>query len=118
MKVSLQQIINELELSEALPGVGKDRTVSGAYCSDLLSDVMAHAQPGDVWLTLQTHQNIVAVAVMAELAAIILTRGMRPDPDTLEKASREGVPLLTTQLPAFEAAGRLYCMFRRERGEC
>lgn len=115
--MKLNRIIRELEFTEVMPGLGAEREVSGAYCSDLLSDVMAHAQPGDLWITVQVHQNVVAVAVMAELAGIVLVGGMRPDPEALEKASRERIPLLTTMLPAFEIAGRLHHLLRQERGE-
>ncbi|MDQ7794354.1 MAG: DRTGG domain-containing protein [bacterium] len=114
----LEQVIKGLALAEVCPGTGVEREVSGAYCSDMLSDVMAHAQPGDVWITVQTHQNCVAVAMMAELTGVVLTRGMRPDPEMAEKASREGVALLTTGLTSFEVAGRLFCLLRQERGEC
>lgn len=115
--MKLERIIRELELTEAVPGVGTERAVTGAYCSDLLSDVMAHAQPGDLWITVQVHQNIVAVAVMAELAGIVLVGGMRPDAEALAKAAREKVVLLTTPLAAFEVAGRLHHLLRQERGQ-
>ena len=87
---------------------GLDRMVEGGYCGDLLSDVMANAQQGGVWLTVQAHQNIVAVAVLRELAAIILVNGSKPDPKTIEKGEQEGIPILLTNQGAFEAAGRLY----------
>jgi predicted transcriptional regulator len=94
---------------EPLTGeVGLDRQVTGGYASDLLSDVMAHGEAGDLWVTLQTHRNIIAVATLKELAAVVLVNGRTPDPDTLEAAHREKLPLLRTALPAFELAGRLY----------
>ena len=61
-----------------------DRQIQGGYCGDLLSDVMANAPHGCIWLTVQTHQNIVAVAVLHEMAAIILTGGQEPDQETIE----------------------------------
>ncbi|MFZ5639887.1 MAG: DRTGG domain-containing protein [Bacillota bacterium] len=97
--------------AEAKSGSEKlDNAVTGAYCSDLLSDVMANAKKGDLWITLQTHQNIVAVASLAELAGIVITRGAQPDPDTIAKAEKENIPVLTSPLPSFEAAGKLYCL--------
>lgn len=74
---------------------------------DLLSDVMAHSASGNVWVTIQTHPNIVAVASLKEMAAIILAGGREPDPETLKKAEEEGIPLLTSLLPAFELVRRL-----------
>ena len=85
-----------------------DREVSGGYASDLMSDVIAHAREGEIWLTLQTHLNIVAVALTKDLAAVALTGGREPDPDTLGRAREEGIPILSSPLNAFELAGRLY----------
>ncbi|MBN2539562.1 MAG: serine kinase [Deltaproteobacteria bacterium] len=85
-----------------------DREVSGGYMGDLLSDVMANSKKDDVWITCQSHQNVVAVSVLKEHAGIILVLGKEPDTDTIERASQEGIPLLVTDLPGFEIAGRLY----------
>ena len=83
-----------------------DRPIQGGYCGDLLSNVMANAPNGCIWLTVQTHQNIVAVAVLHEMAAIVLTGGQEPDQETIEKAEEEGIPILTWPESAFELAGR------------
>jgi hypothetical protein len=85
-----------------------DREVSGGYTGDLLSDVMANSKKDDVWITCQSHQNIVAVSVLKEHAGIILVLGKEPDTDTIERASKEGIPLLVTDLPGFEIAGKIY----------
>jgi predicted transcriptional regulator len=85
-------------------------SAGGGYASDLLSDVMAHAAPMDLWVTLQTHQNIVAVAVVKELVGIVVVNGREPDEDTIAKAEEEGIPLMTTHLSTFEVVGRLYRM--------
>jgi predicted transcriptional regulator len=82
--------------------------VTSGYACDLLSCVMAKAQEGTVWVTLQTHSNIVAVASLLNLAGIIVTEGMTLDAATVEKANEEGVPILTTGLTAFTVAGRLF----------
>ena len=80
------------------------------YVSDLLSDVMANAKAGDLWVTLQTHQNIVAVASLKEIAGIIIIGGREPEKTTLAKAEEENIPIFLTNLPAFEVVGRLYQM--------
>jgi len=82
--------------------------VTGGYVSDLLSYVMARAKEGNLWVTVQSHPNIVAVASLVNLAGIIITEGGRPDAGTVEKAEQEGVPILTTQLTSYEVAGRLW----------
>jgi hypothetical protein len=75
-----------------------------------LSDVIANSKAGYLWVTIQTHRNIVAVATLKELAAIVLVNGRTPDPETLEKAQEEKVVLLGSRLQAFELVGRLYQM--------
>lgn len=80
----------------------------GGYASDLLSDVMAHARAGDLWVTLQTHVNVVAVADLKGLAAVVIVNGREPDEDTRARAAEQRVPIVVTPLPAFEAVGRLY----------
>jgi predicted transcriptional regulator len=85
-----------------------ERPIQGGYCGDLLSNVMANAPHGCIWLTVQTHQNIVAVAVLHEMAAIILTGGQEPDQETIDKAEEEGIPILMWPETAFELAGQAY----------
>ena len=82
--------------------------VTGGYASDLLSDVIAHSRKGNLWITIQTPPNIVALATMKELAGIILTGGREPDPETLQKAEEEGIPILVSPVLTFELVGRLY----------
>jgi hypothetical protein len=85
-----------------------DREVCGGYAGDLLSDVMANARKGDIWVTRQAHPNIVAVAVLRMVAAVIIVNNRKPEEETVNKAVKEKLPLLTTELPAFEVVGRLY----------
>ena len=82
--------------------------VSGAYVSDLLSDVMGNAKEGQLWITLQTHQNIIAVASLKDLSGIILVKGALPDHDTMEKSKAEGIPVLSTALDTFTITGMLF----------
>ncbi len=84
------------------------REVHGGYASDLLSDVMGNAREGDLWITLQKHVNIVAVAQLKGIAAIVLVDGRRPDADTAERAAAEHIPIVSTDFEAFEAAGVLH----------
>lgn len=85
-----------------------DAEVTGGYASDLLSCVMARAQSGNVWVTVQAHMNVVAVASLLNLSAIIVTEGVSPEPATLEKANEKGVPILATPLTTFTVVGRLF----------
>ncbi|MGQ9575009.1 MAG: DRTGG domain-containing protein [Thermoguttaceae bacterium] len=104
----LADLVDTLRLDPRSGRQNLAREVTGGYASDLLSDVIAHARQGDVWITLQIHQNIVAVAAMKELAGIILVGGREPEPETVEKAETEKIPIMVSTLPAFEIIGRLY----------
>ncbi|MGQ9652945.1 MAG: DRTGG domain-containing protein [Thermodesulfobacteriota bacterium] len=108
--MKLKEIVAALGL-EVRSGSGLlEKEVKGGYASDLLSDVMAHTKPGDLWITLQVHLNIVAVATLNDLAGIILVNGREPEEATLRKATEEGVVLMVSALSTFEVAGRLYEM--------
>ena len=87
-----------------------ERDVQGGYASDLLSDVMANSIEGDIWVTMQKHVNIVAVAQLNGLAAIVLVNGRHPEPDTLARAEEMKVPIISTPLQAFEVVGELYSL--------
>jgi hypothetical protein len=83
---------------------------SGGYSSDLLSCVMAGAKKGNVWITLQAHLNIVAVAALNELAAIIITEDAQPDAATIAKANQQDVILLSAPQSSYEINGKLWEM--------
>ena len=107
--ISLNDLITNLDL-KVLTAQDRvaDREVHGGYTSDLLSCVMAGAGKDNVWVTLQAHANIVAVAALLDVSAIIITEGAMPDENTLERASDEGVILLTTPLPSFTVIGKMW----------
>jgi len=113
--MTVREAVDKLELEVMTGGMGLDRPVTGGYASDLLSDVIAHAEAGNLWVTLQTHANVVAVAALKDLAAVILVNGRRPDEDAIERARQEKVLLLGAAQPAFEIAGRLYQLDVRGR---
>lgn len=87
---------------------GLARRATDGYCGDLLSDVIAHAPEGGVWVTIQTHPNVIAVAVLRDMAAVIVTNGQMPDAATRTKADQEGIPLLLWPRTSFEIAAKLF----------
>jgi predicted transcriptional regulator len=105
--VNLKETVERFDLRVAVGQNHLHRGITGGYCGDLLSDVMANAPIGCVWLTVQTHQNIVAVAVLREMAAIVITGGQSPDDETLIKAGAEGIPILLWPSSSFELAGKI-----------
>ena len=114
--MQLQEIVNELGLGVRCAAHNLDKPVSGGYASDLLSDVMANSKKDNIWITLQIHQNIVGVASLKELAGIIIVNGREPEEEALKKAEGENIPIMVTELPAFEIAGRLYQLGIRGTG--
>ncbi len=106
--MKVKEIIEKLHL-EVLAGQDKlDVEVTGGYTSDLLSDVIANSKQGNLWITLQTHQNIIAVAKLRDLVGIIIVNNREPDEASLQKAKEENVPLLVSEEMAFEVSGKLY----------
>ncbi|MFZ7102307.1 MAG: DRTGG domain-containing protein [Peptococcaceae bacterium] len=105
--MKLAEIIRQLKL-EIITGKKMEQEVKGVYICDLLSNVMAHGKQGDLWVTIQTHQNIVAVASLLNFAAIIIPENLEPDEITLEKAATEEITILRTVKDAYHLAGELY----------
>ncbi len=93
------EVVTELEL--------ESRQVDGVYIGDLLSIVMSKAQRNYLWITIQTHVNIIAVATLVDLAGIIIVEGMEIEKDTIEKAKEVGIPLFKSKLSSYEVACKL-----------
>lgn len=106
--MTVKELIKSFDLQVAAGEKGLDRPVLGGYCGDLLSEVMGNAPEGCVWLTVQQHQNTIAVAVLREMAAVILTGNNAPNEETREKADQEGIPVLQWPGSTYELVGQLY----------
>jgi len=85
-----------------------DAEITSCYISDLLSDVLARANPGMLWLTVQTHHTALSVAATKDVAAILFTGGRTPEPSVVADAEELGIALLTTPLATYEVAGKLW----------
>lgn len=107
--MTLEELVEKLHLKckccwEKL----KTTEIKGGYAGDLLSDVMANSVQGNIWVTRQVHLNIVAVASLKEHAGIVIVQGASPDKDTIEKATREGIPIMMSDMTEFELVGRIF----------
>jgi len=80
--MKIVELVEKLNLDVRSAKENLDREITGGYASDLLSDVLANSKDGNLWITLQLHQNIVGVASMKDLAGIILVNGREPEPET------------------------------------
>lgn len=113
--MTLQEIIDHLNLRLlTTPKNFSEISPSSGYASDLLSCVMAGAKHHGIWVTLQSHINIVAVAALLELSAVIITENANPDEATIRKANDEGITLLATSSPTFSVVGQLWDWGLRE----
>ena len=110
--MKVKDVAERLSLKIFSAPEGLSREITGGYTSDLLSDVMGHSQEGQLWITLQTHKNIMAVASLKDLAAIILVKGFVPEQDTVELSEQEGIPILGSDCEAFELSGKLFEMLK------
>jgi hypothetical protein len=104
--VTVEEIVAQLGFQVISAGE-MSREISGGYASDLLSCVMAKAQRGHVWVTLQAHANVVAVASLLDLAAVIISEGVVPDAETVERAQENKVTLLGSPQTTFTVVARL-----------
>lgn len=102
MKVKDLINIEGMELIAGKDGV--DRNIKGVYLCDLLSWVMSNASKDDIWITVQTHTNIIAVASLLEIACIIIPDDIELEQATAQKANEEGIPVFSTGKPAYEIA--------------
>ena len=106
--MNVKELSDKLGLEIVAGKQGMERKITDGYAGDLLSDVMGNAPDRCIWLTVQGHQNVVAIAVLKEMAAIVLVGGHKPDKDTIEKANQENIPLLLYPKSAFALAGQIY----------
>ncbi len=108
--MNLKEMVDVLRLEVKSGSDRLESEITGGYVSDLLSDVLAHGREGNIWITLQIHQNIVAVATVKDLSGIILINGRVPEEDTIQKAEEEHLPIMVSDMSAFDVAGRLYAL--------
>lgn len=113
MSVKLNKIINEIDgkiISEEIDI--ENIEVTGAYVSDLLSDVMGNAREGQVWITIMKHLNVIAVASLAGMPAVIFSKNIKVDPHVIKKAQQEDIVLVSSPLPTFEVTGIIYNLLK------
>jgi len=104
----VKDIVEKLELKVFNKNADLSIDVKGGFVGDLLSHVMGNSNEGEVWLTVQTHKNVLAIASLNDLSAVILIDGQKPDVNMLESAEEEGIPILGSDKSAFELSGKLY----------
>jgi predicted transcriptional regulator len=104
--VTTKELAERLELQKLTTVF--DKPVTGVYISDMVSDVIANAKAGNVLVTLQVHNNVIAAANLVDVSAIVLTRGRTPAPEALALAEKAEIPIFATPLDSWQVATRLY----------
>ncbi len=103
--MTVRQLMEVLNAQNLVDGADLDAEVTCGYACDLLSWVLAHGKQGMAWMTVQTHVNVIAVAVLMEMACVLLTEGVEIEEASLAKAREEGLAVLATAKTAYELSG-------------
>lgn len=85
-----------------------DREIEGVFVSDMISDVMAGAKSGNLWLTIQTHKSIIPAANLVDVSAIIITGKKEIPADTLELAGKYDIVIFSSELSTYDLVGKVY----------
>lgn len=101
--MTVSELCQALKL-EALALPTPERKIDGVYIGDLLSWVMGRANEGNVWITIMSNVNVIAVATLSDVACVVFAEGVKPDTDLVALANEKGVNLLSSSLPAYETA--------------
>ena len=114
--MNLSELIGTYGLTVFAPPVDGQVEVNLRLRLGLLSDVIANTGKDCVWVTMQTHANIIAVAALKDVGAIVIVSNHKPADDTIAMAKQKGVCVLGTGMTTFEICGRLYTAGIREEG--
>jgi serine kinase of HPr protein (carbohydrate metabolism regulator) len=113
--IKLQEYLEKIDHQVLNPELPLDKVeLSTGYVSDLLSDVMGSAKDNMAWFTIMRHMNVIAVASMADIPCIIFGKNTPPEQAVIDKATEEGIVLIKTSLPVFDAAGVLYKLLHQD----
>ena len=105
--MTVKELIQLIEAENKTPDLPVDTEVTCGYTCDLLSWVMAHGKQGMAWITVQTHMNVIAVAVLMEMSCVITPEGIEMEANSIAKAADEGIVVLQSELTAYELCGRM-----------
>ncbi len=105
--MKLSEIADKLNFKVLTECEFEDREVTGGYVGDLLSWVMGRAESGNIWVTIMSNINIVAVATLTDVACILLAEGVVPEQAVIDKANAQGVTIMSSELGSFELAGEI-----------
>ncbi|MBR2811340.1 MAG: hypothetical protein IKD69_08170 [Solobacterium sp.] len=105
--MKIAELVEKTGWKLATPNLDTSAEVNGAYCGDLLSWVMGNGEPGQAWITVQVHANVIAVALLREFSCVIVADGANVTADFAAKAEAEELVVLESGIPVFESAKKL-----------
>lgn len=103
-EIKAKDLLDLLPVKMETSGKTQDNRIKGVYCGDLLSWVMSKAEEGNVWITIQSHINVIAVASLVGISAVIMVEGSQVSEEVIEKAQEEDIAIFTSDRPAYEMA--------------
>lgn len=106
--ITIEAVCQKLGYKLLTPATGE--SIQGGYTSDLLSDVIANCPESGVWVTVQRHLNVIAVAQLKGVTAIVFPNGVKPDAPLLERATEEGIALVSSPDNPFVTTGKIYAL--------
>ena len=106
--MNVRELVEIVDGTVLTPRVLLDGEVKGGCGADLMSDVLASVAPEAVLLTGLCNIQVVRTAQMADVCAIVFVRGKIPQPNIVELAAQENIPLISSPFGTFEVCGRLY----------
>ncbi len=106
--MKLSEIVRKLELKSLGHSDLESKEITGVYVSDMVSDIIANAQAGNLLVTLQIHNNVVAAANLVDISGILVTQGKQPTPDVVKMADKAAIPILGTELNGWQVMTKLY----------
>jgi len=111
--MTVQELVKTLDLEVLTGDINLGEKIEAGYVSDLLSDVIANAPENSAWVTVQRHINILGVAKLRNIVAIVTPRSLKIENEVVERARAEGVALLRTGYSAFQITGQLYELLKK-----
>ena len=108
--MTVAKVMEALGLKLLTKDVCLEGEVTGGCVCDLLSVVMAEGEAGMAWITVQTHLNVIAVAMLMDMACVIIPEGIVLEEATLQKAEEEGVPVFASDKTAYELCGQMFAL--------
>jgi predicted transcriptional regulator len=109
--VTLKDVLARVDGELLTPGASLDTLCPRIFASDLMSDVLKSAEPGSLLLTGLANAHVICTCSVADMAAVVFVQGKRPDSAAIEQAHANGLPLVATRLPMFEACSRLVSLY-------